>query len=205
MRPDFVIGGRFAFLTPEKVVMLESVVGLNPLPAGGHALRYQIGSEAVEVFFVYFQDLSLVLGILTGFRNMGNMGLNWSRASEGIGSCATISGPAKRFGLSAAGRLTGWPSRLEMSDRPCAAARSAMVASAKLVLVWRMAGGVRNILSASPTHPGHSGSEATHSNTVPQSRQRYSRVVIARHWQEFATRHSLDLDRILAVCHGRRS
>jgi mannitol-1-/sugar-/sorbitol-6-phosphatase len=32
-----------------------------------------------------------------------------------------------------------------------------------------------------------------------------SRVVIARHWQHFAERHGLELDAILAVCHGRRS
>jgi sugar-phosphatase len=32
-----------------------------------------------------------------------------------------------------------------------------------------------------------------------------SRVVIARHWALFAERHSLELEPILAVCHGRRS
>jgi sugar-phosphatase len=32
-----------------------------------------------------------------------------------------------------------------------------------------------------------------------------SRVVVARHWANFAERHSLELAPILAVCHGRRS
>ena len=32
-----------------------------------------------------------------------------------------------------------------------------------------------------------------------------SRVVIARHWGMFAERHGLELESILAVCHGRRS
>jgi mannitol-1-/sugar-/sorbitol-6-phosphatase len=32
-----------------------------------------------------------------------------------------------------------------------------------------------------------------------------SRVVIARHWGFFAERHGLELEQILAVCHGRRS
>lgn len=32
-----------------------------------------------------------------------------------------------------------------------------------------------------------------------------SRVVIARHWAAFASRHGLELEPILAVCHGRRT
>jgi sugar-phosphatase len=32
-----------------------------------------------------------------------------------------------------------------------------------------------------------------------------SRVVVARHWGLFARRHGLALERILAVCHGRRT
>ena len=32
-----------------------------------------------------------------------------------------------------------------------------------------------------------------------------SRIVVARHWARFAERHGLELESILAVCHGRRT